>query len=130
MVHFTSLDVVKHTHTHGKLASFAKRNDIHRFSKPKSNSTPAQTATLETENDFLRLDDGHSIQLGFSRSRETVSHNTTTLNKTHSSKQELHGDRQSNKDQQTEPNNIDNAPFCNKTYQPGAPSLKDNPESG
>ena len=54
---------------------------------------------------------------------------TTQHNKTHSSKQELHGDRHSNKDQQTEPNNIDNAPFCNKTYQPGAPSLKDHPES-
>ena len=58
----------------------------------------AQTATLETENDFLLLDDGHAIQFRFSGSREAVSHNTTQHNETRSSKQELHSDKHSSKD--------------------------------
>ena len=55
---------------------------------------------------------------------------TTQHNETHSSKQELHSDKHSNEDQRPEQENIDDAPFRNESDQPGALSLKDNPESG
>ena len=94
--------------------------------QPILNSTTAQTGTLETDNEFLRLDYERAIQFSFrfSRSQEAASHNTT-----HNSKQEPHSDKHSNEDQQPEPENIDDAPFRNESDQPSALSLKDHPES-
>ena len=70
--------------THGQIASFAKDNDTP-DSPNKAKLTTAQTATLETEKEFLRLDDGQTIQFRFSCFWEAASRNTTQHNTTQNS---------------------------------------------